>query len=128
AHVAFLPRFLGNVKVFHGRVQDNQVDLGHWLLPHKEEIRNVHQVAAFVRPQEVELTRDQSAGRLQAQIQHIQPVGSVIRIELKLTDGQFDPIQVEIPRRDYEALSPVTGEQLYLRLLNSRVFPLQAVG
>lgn len=124
----FVSRFIGNVNVFHGRVQDNQVDLGHWRLPLKEEIRNVHQVAAFVRPHEVELTRDQSAGLPQVRIEHIQPVGSVIRIELKLTDGQFDPIQVEIPRRDYEALSPVTGEQLYLRLLNSRVFPLQAVG
>ena len=61
-------------------------------------------------------------------IEHIQPLGSVIRIELKLTDiGPTDPIQVEIPRRDYEALSLRAGDQLYLRLLQGRIFAVTTV-
>src|SRR5690606_16152257 len=96
----------------------------------RDEIQDVNQVSAFVRPHDVELTRDGAAGLPAVRVEHIQPVGSVIRIELKLTETvQADPIQVEIPRRDYEALSLRAGEQVYLRLLHGRVFPTtQAVG
>ncbi len=126
----FVSRFIGNVNVFHGRVNDGQVDLGHWRLPLRDEIQDVNQVSAFVRPHDVELTRDGAAGLPAVRVEHIQPVGSVIRIELKLTEtAQADPIQVEIPRRDYEALSLRAGEQMYLRLLHGRVFPTtQAAG
>jgi sulfate transport system ATP-binding protein len=94
----FVSRFIGNVNIFEGRV--------------------------FVRPHDIELTRQAEAGLPAVEVEHIVPLGGLVRLELRTTqDDAAGLIQVEIPRRDYDALGVDHGGALFLRVLESRVFP-----
>lgn len=123
----FVSRFMGSVNLFQGRVRDGRIDLGHWQLPLAEPCADTDAITVFVRPHEAELTRRDDAGLPEVRVQHIVPVGSVARLELKLAGDTGDqPIQVEIPQRECETMSIANGDRLFLRLLRVRLFPARA--
>ena len=76
--------FLGNVNVFHGRVEGGRAVLGGLELaypdyPHEE----AQPATVYVRPHELEIDRT-SNGRqaLQAKVVHINPARPVVKVEL----------------------------------------------
>ncbi len=111
----FVIRFMGNVNVFHGRVQNGKAHLGPLALdypehPHAEE----RAAAGFTRPYDLDVERSEEAGGgFWATLRHATPAGAVVRLELEGADGAV--LQVEIPRDRHEALRPQLGERLYLR-------------
>jgi sulfate transport system ATP-binding protein len=119
---AFVIRFMGNVNVFHGRVQNGKAHLGPLALdypdhPHAEE----RPAAGFTRPYDLDVERTaEGGGGFWATLRHATPAGAVMRLELVGEDGA--PLQVEIPRDRHEALRPQLGERLYLRPRTVRVF------
>jgi sulfate transport system ATP-binding protein len=118
----FVIRFMGNVNVFHGRVQNGKAHLGPLALdypdhPHAEE----KMAEGFARPYDLEVERtDAGGGGLWATLRHSMPAGAVVRLELEGLDGSV--LQVEIPRERHDALRPHIGERLYLRPRHMRVF------
>ena len=118
----FVIRFMGNVNVFHGRVQNGVAHLGPLALdypdhPHAEEKK----AEGFARPYDLDVERtDAGGGGLWATLRHATPAGAVVRLELEGTDGAV--LQVEVPRERHEALRPQIGERLYLRPRHMRVF------
>jgi len=118
----FVIRFMGNVNVFHGRVQNGKAHFGPLALdypehPHAEE----RSAAGFTRPYDLDVERtDETGGGFWATLRHATPAGAVVRLELVGEDGAV--LQVEIPRDRHEALRPQLGERLYLRPLQVRVF------
>jgi sulfate transport system ATP-binding protein len=117
----FVIRFMGNVNVFHGRVQNGKAHLGPLALdypdhPHAEE----RPASGFARPYDLDVARDSSGGGFWATLCHATPAGAVVRLELQGEDGAL--LQVEVPRDRHEALQPALGERLYLRPRQVRVF------
>jgi len=118
----FVIRFMGNVNVFHGRVQNGRAHLGPLAFdypehPHAEE----KEAEGFARPYDVDVERtDAGGGGLWATLRHAMPAGAVVRLELEGGDGAL--LQVEIPRDRHDALRPQVGERLYLRPRQMRVF------
>jgi sulfate/thiosulfate transport system ATP-binding protein len=118
----FVIRFMGNVNVFHGRVQNGRAHLGPLAFdypdhPHAEEKK----AEGFARPYDVDVDRtDDGGGGLWATLRHAMPAGAVVRLELEGGDGAL--LRVEIPRDRHEALRPQVGERLYLRPRQMRVF------
>jgi sulfate transport system ATP-binding protein len=119
----FVIRFMGNVNVFHGRVQNGKAHLGPLAPldypehPHAEE----KEAEGFARPYDLDVDRtDEGGGGLWATLRHVTPAGAVVRLELEGGDGAV--LQVEIPRERHEALQPRIGEKLYLRPRQMRVF------
>ena len=118
----FVIRFMGNVNVFHGRVQSGKAHLGPLALdypehPHAEE----RPASGFARPYDVDVERsDAAGGGLWATLRHATPAGAVTRLELEEETGGL--LQVEIPRERYSAIDPRLGERLYLRPRQMRVF------
>ncbi len=119
----FVIRFMGNVNVFHGRVQSGKAHLGPLAPldfpdhPHAEE----RPASGFARPYDVDVERsDAAGGGLWATLRHATPAGAVTRLELEEETGGL--LQVEIPRERYAALDPRLGERLYLRPRQMRVF------
>jgi sulfate transport system ATP-binding protein len=118
----FVIRFMGNVNVFHGRVQNGKAHFGSLALdypehPHAEE----RSAAGFTRPYDLDVERtDEAGGGFWATLRHATPAGAVVRLELVGEDGAV--LQVEIPRDRHEALRLQLGERLYLRPLQVRVF------
>jgi sulfate transport system ATP-binding protein len=118
----FVMRFMGNVNVFRGRVQNGKAHLGPLALdypdhPHPEEKR----AEGFARPYDVDVERtDAGGGGFWATLRHGTPAGAVVRLELESADGAV--LHVEIPRDRHEALRPQIGERLYLRPRQLKVF------
>ena len=118
----FVIRFMGNVNVFHGRVQSGKAHLGPLALDYPEHPHAEGRSAAgFTRPYDLDVERDAGAGGgFWATLRHATPAGAVVRLELEGEEGAV--LQVEIPRDRHEALRPELGERLYLRPRQVRVF------
>jgi sulfate transport system ATP-binding protein len=118
----FVIQFMGNVNVFHGRVQDGKAHFGPLALdypdhPHPEE----RPAAGFTRPYDLDVERSaEGGGGFWATLRHATPAGAVVRLQLEGADGAL--LHVEMPRDRHEALLPQLGERLYLRPRQVRVF------
>jgi sulfate transport system ATP-binding protein len=118
----FVIRFMGNVNVFHGRVQNGKAHLGPLALdypdhPHAEE----RPASGFTRPYDLDVARESAdGGGFWATLRHATPAGAVVRLELQGEDGAL--LQVEVPRDRHEALRPALGDRLYLRPRQVHVF------
>jgi sulfate transport system ATP-binding protein len=102
---AFVMDFLGNVNVFHGRA------FGH---EHPE-------AQAYVRPHELEIGYERDGeSSLEARVIHVNPAGSVARVQLAGDDGSS--IQVELSQDRYAELSLKPGDRVYVSPRRVRVF------
>jgi sulfate/thiosulfate transport system ATP-binding protein len=113
----FVVTFLGNVNLFHGRVE-----AGRPILSHASPSDDSAQTArVFVRPYELEIERFPSNGTsVSARISRIQSAGPIVRVEL--TSDQSDSITVEMTHERYRDLSIKTGESVFVKLRDARVF------
>jgi sulfate transport system ATP-binding protein len=125
---AFVMDFLGNVNIFHGRAFAN----GRVPIPDCRVIgpsANGHLPSAippeakvYVRPHELDISYlPNGAPGLRARVLHVNPVGSMTRVELLALDFEIE-VHVELsPGRSEElALSP--GETVYVSPRRARVF------
>jgi len=101
----FVVTFLGNVNLFHGRVES--VD--------------ANQARVFVRPHELDIEREQlSEFYVPAKITRIQSAGPVVRVEL--VDEQDQEIAVDLTHDRYRALALKPGETVFVKVREARVF------
>jgi sulfate transport system ATP-binding protein len=97
----FVYQFLGDVNLFHGRMES----------------------AGYVRPHELDVAPHASAGptAVAATVRHIGWIGPVVRLELQREDtGQS--LEAEIPRDRYRELDLKVGDRVDLTPRNLRVF------
>jgi sulfate transport system ATP-binding protein len=125
----FVLSFLGHVNIFHGRVRDGEATLTDGAtMVHKANGENRGKVAAYVRPHEIELTRERPAGKggTAATVAWIHRAGATIKVELKTeaesegTDGGL--IVVELPRAREAELNLQPGERVYAVPRDIRIF------
>ncbi len=100
----FVLTFLGNVNLFHGRAESNG------------RARRL-----FVRPHDLEIERHPSnADSVAARVHRIQSAGPIVRLEL--TSDQNNSITVEITHERYRDLTIKTGETVFVKVRDVRVF------
>jgi sulfate transport system ATP-binding protein len=117
----FVVNFLGNVNIFHGRVEAGTALLGGLAVPYPQHPHEEPRPAAgYTRPHELELSRTDDGGGLWATVDDVRLVGAVVKLEV--TDRQGQAIQVELGRERYEALRVIVGETVYVRPRQVRVF------
>ena len=80
----FVMDFLGNVNVFHGRVQNGRAMVGNWAVEYPEYPHAEPQAATlYMRPHELDIALKQNGvPSLKANVKRINPTGSVARIGL----------------------------------------------
>ena len=118
----FVYDFIGQVNLFHSRVDHGWAHIGDYKLPAPEFSSVNNQTAiAYVRPHDIELTQENIEGSIPATVSHVSTAGSVLRIELtnKLSD---DVIHVELPRSQERSLDLSVGAQVYAKPTTSKVF------
>jgi sulfate/thiosulfate transport system ATP-binding protein len=117
----FVVNFLGNVNIFHGRVQEGQALLGGLAVDYPDhQGAEPRDAAGYTRPHEFDISRTEDGRGLWATVRDVRTAGAVVKIEL--TDGNGASIQVEIARELHQQLNPVIGEKLYVRPRRLRVF------
>jgi sulfate transport system ATP-binding protein len=121
---AFVMDFLGNVNVFHGRVERGKaifhtgLETAYPEHPHED----AKPVRGFARPHELELDRVRKDDRsVAARVRHINPAGTTVKIELVLHDGQT-VIQAYVSPDRYRELKPAPGDELYVLPRQLRIF------
>lgn len=123
----FVMKFLGNVNVFHGRIEeDGCVRVGGLLVDTPTgtggSCGEPHALAkAYVRPHEIDIDTDAADGEgVPATVSFVNPVGVNVKVELLTRDGEV--VLVELTRERYGELDLEREQQVYLRPQNARVF------
>jgi sulfate transport system ATP-binding protein len=117
----FVVNFLGNVNIFHGRVQQGRAMLGPIAVeypehPHEEP----RDAAGYARPHELDIGRTDEGGGLWTTVIDVRAAGAVVKIEVADADGRA--IQVELGREQYEKIRAIVGEPVYVKPRKVRVF------
>jgi sulfate transport system ATP-binding protein len=119
----FVLEFLGQVNVFQGRVQNGKAHLGNWELdyPHYE-CHKSRPVAVYVRPHELDIDRAPvGTSSLRATVTHINPVGSLARVQLVVPDFGWD-IHVDVAPDRWAELRLERGDAVFVSPRRVRVF------
>lgn len=112
----FVYQFLGDVNLFHSRVHEGFAQIGGLHVPAGAQDAAV----AYVRPHDIEIERDKVGHALAVKIDHIRAIGSVVRIEMSLENG--DPVEAEMSREAFSGKSFKSGERVYIRPRQAKVF------
>ena len=118
----FVVNFLGQVNIFHGRVQEGKALLGPLALEYPEHPHTEARTAAgYSRPHELAVSRtDDEGGGLWAVITDVRVAGAIVKLEV--IDDERRPIQVELGREQYESIRAIVGERVYVTPRKVRVF------
>jgi sulfate transport system ATP-binding protein len=112
----FVYNFLGNVNLFHGRLDAGKVRI------EEGKADETGSVVAYVRPHDVEISRTrENEFTIPARVIHVSAAGAVARIQLiRLDTGE--PVEAEMTREKYRRERYAQGEQVYVKAGNPRVF------
>lgn len=119
----FVMDFLGNVNVFHGRVQNGRAMVGGLALeypdyPHDESLP----ASAYVRPHELEIERAPNGHpSLKVLVRRVNAAGPVTRVGLVDPETGKD-IHVDLTPERYADLALKAGETVYVSPKRVRVF------
>ena len=118
----FVYRFLGSVNLFHGRVQTGHIRLGE-LEVKLHEHAEVHQapIVAYVRPHELEISREADPSMIAATVSNIYMLGSIVRLEL-VQASNSELIEVELAKEQYRLLNLHKSEQVFVKPRKMRLF------
>ncbi|MEY4592399.1 MAG: hypothetical protein RIR18_1294 [Pseudomonadota bacterium] len=108
----FVYQFLGNVNVFHHRVHGGFAEV-------ERTAEGTADATAFVRPHDIDLARHALPDGHQATVQHVHPIGPVVRIEL-LHENEI--VEVELSRERHEALQLENGQIVWFRPRQIKIF------
>jgi sulfate transport system ATP-binding protein len=119
----FVYRFLGNVNLFHGRVNEGQAQLGTMAVaaPEHAGVRDTAAVG-YVRPHDVDVARTHN-GRptVAAVVRRINLAGPVVRLDLERADDR-GPILAVLTRERFDDLGLRAGENVFVAPRKVQVF------
>ncbi len=115
----FVYNFLGNVNLFHARVEEGDVRLS----TETGGPAAINGKVAYVRPHDVEIFRESPGGEglIRASVEHVGFAGAVVNVALKRLDTA-EIVDAEIPRDRYRELGLRLADEVFVRVKNARVF------
>lgn len=119
----FVYGFLGNVNLFHGRIDGGQARVGNvgFPLPPLQDTGS-RELVGYVRPHDIEVSRERtSPDEIEAVIDHIHGAGGMPRLQLKRLDNGLH-VEAELPRDRLRELALQIGDHVHIRPKNMRLF------
>lgn len=108
----FVYNFLGNVNLFHGRVEEDKTYI--------QESETGHVV--YVRPHLLDIARLPNDGsHFRARVKHINSAGPLVKVEAIAEWG--DPVRVELPQERFRSLQLMKNEEVFIIPKDVKVFP-----
>jgi sulfate transport system ATP-binding protein len=101
---SFVYKFLGNVNLFHGRIDNGVTYIQQTATDH----------IVFVRPHALDVVREAPAGTnaFRATIVHVNAAGPLVKLEVQAEWGAR--VQVEIPQPQFRELALAKGEEVFI--------------
>ena len=111
---SFVYHFLGDVNLFHGRVEGSRAYVGGVSVDVPSDLRPVNgHVRVFIRPHLLDISADEPAGgHFPARVVHVNPAGPMVKVELVTDWG--DSVRVELPQDRYRSLALAREDRVYL--------------
>src|SRR5688500_4520437 len=104
----FVVNFLGQVNIFHGRVQDGQALFGPMAVAFPEHPHTEARTAAgYSRPHELSVSRTDEGGGLWAIVTDVRVSGAIVKMEVSGDERQ--PMQIELGREQYDQIRAIIG-------------------
>jgi sulfate transport system ATP-binding protein len=123
---SFVMDFLGNVNVFHGRVQSGRVQLGPFSLQYDDyQHDEPRDATAYVRPHELDLDRAPSQSSLLGTIRQINPAGSVLKVRVAIEEFGIE-LNVDVTHIRAKSLNLKQHDAIYVHPRSVRVFMPEA--
>jgi sulfate transport system ATP-binding protein len=119
----FVMDFLGNVNVFHGRVQNGRAVLGAMEVaypeyPHAES----RKATGYVRPHELQISRAANgAPSVAGRVLHVNRIGSTAKVRVSAEELGL-VLNVDVPPERLSELALHEGERVYVSPSRVRVF------
>jgi sulfate/thiosulfate transport system ATP-binding protein len=104
---AFVCHFLGDVNLFHCRVEDGQPVLGPTVTQ-----AGSGQKLAYVRPHLMEITHEPLGRSLRAKVQYVHRAGPIVKVELESEEGVL--LKVDLSQERYHVLALKEGTHVYV--------------
>jgi sulfate transport system ATP-binding protein len=129
---AFVYHFLGNVNLFHGRVEEGKLYLGDTEMevdethahPRSPSLTEERRTVLAVRPHMLEIAITPNGGReFPAVVRSVNPAGPQVKVELTTSWG--DPVQVEMGHERFRSLGLKPGKQVFVRPKEEKLFVYQ---
>ena len=119
---SFVMDFLGNVNVFHGRVEAGRAHVGGLDVDYPEHTdSDARPATAYVRPHELDVHRQSMNGSsIRASVVRINSMGAAVRVGLQGDNGE--PLQVDLNRDRFAELNLAVGETVWVAPRKVRVF------
>ncbi len=108
------------MNLFHGRVEDGLADIGSVRIDASEhKSAEASQAIAYVRPHDIDLSREELTDSLQGTVTDIRPLGGIVRLLLK---HNSELIEVELSRERYQQDNLAVGDVVYFKPRQAKVF------
>jgi len=119
----FVMDFLGNVNVFHGRVQAGQAHVGPFTLAYADyQHDEPRHATAYVRPHELDLERTPSStASLAGRVVQINPHGMISKVRV-LLEGYGMEVTVDLVRDKMQSLQLKLQDHVFVTPNSARVF------
>ncbi len=119
---SFVYNFLGNVNLFHGRVEGGKVYLGDLAMDLPGSAQpDAKSAIVYVRPHLLEIDHHPNGkNHFRARVEHINPAGPLVKVELVSEWG--DPVQVEISQKRYRALRLEKDAEVFISPKEQEIF------
>ncbi len=118
----FVHNFLGNLNIFRGRVINDKAYIGNLSIELAEKAQSDAKTAViYIRPHQLDISRIPiTDNHFHGKINHINPVGPLVRVELSSDWG--DSFHVEISQERYKNLGLKKGDHVFVTLRDQKVF------
>jgi sulfate transport system ATP-binding protein len=117
----FVMTFVGNVNIFHGRVQNGKAVLGPLAVDYPDhDSPEALAAVGYTRPHELEIARADEGEGMWAIVVDVRFAGALVKVELAEAGGGL--IQVELGREQYDRLHIEAGKRVYVKPKRVRVF------
>jgi sulfate transport system ATP-binding protein len=119
---AFVYNFLGNVNLFHSRVEQGKAYLGEFSIDVSAETHADGKSAlVFVRPHLLEIERQANGcDAFRAKVSHINAAGPMVKVDL--VTGWGGPVQVELSHGQFSSLGLKRDDEVFVRPREKKIF------
>jgi sulfate transport system ATP-binding protein len=118
----FVMNFLGQVNVFHGRLENGKVHFASMAVDPPDPVRVEDQpVRVFVRPHDFEVQPERNGHPcFRAVVQRIHSAGPNVRLDLLADSGE--PLHAEMPQDRFRSLGITVDSQVFVTPKEVKVF------